>query len=286
VVSGLPPHGPLDLPPRYEPWREEAARRLAALGHRANVPERVRAAADEEWIGYHANVIGVDAIVGRLLAALDAAGLAEDTVVMLTSDHGSHVLSHGLRGKNQCYEEAVKVPWIVRWPGRIVAGRQAGDFCGLVDFAPTLLELAGVAAEPAMQGRSLAGVLLRGERGPHRSAFVEVHHPWWDYRYGQGPGGMKRALITDEWKLVLIESRLGTGGAIPWQLFDRVNDPWELHNLAEDPGCQEVICGLMPELWRWMDGTGDDFAALTRCGIHGPEAGCWAPDPTKARHEP
>ena len=113
MVSWLPPHGPHDLPSDEQPLFTRAQEELAAHPDnalRANVPDRLREVALEESVTYHANVLGVDALVGRLTQTLGELGLAENTIVVFTSDHGDCLWSHGLQGKNQFYEEAAAIP--------------------------------------------------------------------------------------------------------------------------------------------------------------------------------
>ncbi len=97
---------------------------------------------------------------------------------------------------------------------------------------------------------------------------MEINHPWWDYRFGQGAQGNRRCIVTDDWKLVLLESQLGCGGAIPWQLFERKADPYEVNNLANDPGCQWIISELVHKMWEWMRELDDPFFKLTMSGLH------------------
>ena len=269
MVSWLPPHGPHDLPPDEQPLFTRAQEELAAHPDnalRANVPDRLREVALEESVTYHANVLGVDALVGRLTQTLDELGLAENTIVVFTSDHGDCLWSHGLQGKNQFYEEAAAIPLVIRAPG-MNANRHTMQFANLTDLAPTLLDLCDVPIPARMQGRSLAPLLRGADNGPHDAAFLEVNHAWWDFRYGQGPQGHRRCIVTDKWKLALLESHVGMGGAIPHQLFDRHNDPLEMNNLANDPGYHREINALVQRMWVQMVATADPFFDLTLNGL-------------------
>lgn len=268
VVSYVPPHEPLDLPSTRADLLDRAKQTLDPQ-LRPNVPDRLAEQAHRQHLEYYANVLGIDDCVGDLLNSLDQNNLADDTLVMFVADHGDHLLSHGLRGKNQGYEEAVAVPTIFRWPSKIKPTGLHNTFVNHIDLAPTLLDFAGVEPPDSMQGRSLAP-LLRGETdaGPNDSAYIEIDHPWYDYRFGQGPGGHKRCVVTDRWKLVLLESHQGYGRVIPVQLYDRQEDPYELNNLAEDPGHRPVINELMQGYaWPWMARTNDPFFELTLAGL-------------------
>jgi arylsulfatase A-like enzyme len=257
-LSWVPPHRPYTLSAARQGLLDEARQQITAEDVRRNVPSRLRDAALEESIHYHANVLGLDDNVGRLMEHLERTGLADDTLVVFTADHGECLLSHGIEGKNQFYEEAAAIPFLARWPGRIAAGRRADDFFNMTDVAPTLLDLCGAAIPERMQGVSFAP-FLRGDAaaGPHDSAYLEIHHPWWDYIHGQGPQGHRRCIVTDEWKFVMFDA--GERGGIPWQLYDRKNDPHELNNLADDPGCIPTICELAKRMFVWMRETDDPF---------------------------
>jgi arylsulfatase A-like enzyme len=264
-LSYGPPHTPFTLPDDKQ-YLLARARELN-LPLSPNVPPEVAEAAREESIQYHANVMGLDEVMGRLLSGLKESGAAENTIVVFTSDHGSQLFNHGLREKNQFFEEAVAIPFICRWPERVQRGVVSPAFLHLTDLAPTLLELCGVPVPERMQGRSLAPVLLgRAEQGPHPLAYLEANLPLWDFTFGQGPQGNRRCIITDEWKLVLIESRDGYGVVTPAQLFNRRNDPHEMRNLAADPGCQWAICQLVKQALPVMKRTEDPFWNLMMFG--------------------
>jgi N-sulfoglucosamine sulfohydrolase len=110
-----------------------------------------------------------DALVGDALALLDRHGLAADTIVVVTGDHGMPVPRH----KGHLYDSGVRVPLAIRWPARVATGRRASDFVTLADLAPTFLAAAGVAAPPVMTGRSLLDVLAA--EGQARGAVPRDH---------------------------------------------------------------------------------------------------------------
>jgi arylsulfatase A-like enzyme len=178
---------------------------------------------------YDAEIAFADQQVGRLLAALDRLGLAADTLVAITADHGEGLMQHGLMGHGaQLYEEQVRVPLLLRWPGHLPAGRVIEDAVSLIDLAPTLLELAGVpSADGNMQGRSLAS-LLAG------SASLDPERPIFLYRREFEPGqvegrrvaGEKYGVRLGDFKLVLGPEE-GTR-----ELFDVLHDPREREELA------------------------------------------------------
>ena len=202
---------------------------------------------------YLACVQGVDDNVGKLLDHLDAAGLADDTIVIYSADNGWYLGDLGMYDKRFMYEPGLRVPLLARGPG-IKAGVTPEQFVANVDLAPTFLGLAGLPIPDSMQGRSLAP-LLRGERPADWRTTVY-------YRYYHDPGhhdtrahyGVRTAThkLIHYWK------------KDAWELFDLVKDPTEQHNLLFDPaeaGAPEVakVFGeLRAEIARLQRELGDD----------------------------
>lgn len=115
---------------------------------------------------YDGEIAYVDSQLGQLFAWLEAQGLADDTLVIVTSDHGEEFFEHGHKThRRQLYRESVHVPWILAWPGELPAGLRIGGTAGLVDLTPTVLGLVGVAGPPWTSGRDLSQV-VRGEAQP------------------------------------------------------------------------------------------------------------------------
>ncbi len=178
----------------------------------------------------------VDRQVGRILAALEASGQAERTIVIFMSDHGELLGDHGIYLKGPFfYEPAVRVPLIVSWPGHVVPARHGG-LAELVDLAPTLLEAAGLPAHPGIQGRSIWPA-LRGAAPP--PARPDVYSEWSD---PFPPEGAVTMLRTGTHKLV---AHHGTGTG---QLYDLEADPHERDNLWAHPGSAAVKAELLGRL--------------------------------------
>ena len=197
---------------------------------------------------YLATLQSVDDSVGRVLALLDKSGLARNTVVIYTSDQGFFLGDHGLFDKRFMYEESLRMPFLVRWPARIKSGTRS-DAIGLnVDFAPTFLELAGLPAAAQMQGRSLLPVLRGQVPGDWRTSMY--------YRYYHDPGDHNTrahyGVRTKTHKLIYFWKK------DQWELFDLVNDPYELHNLYGQPGQETLTSQLKAELARLKRDARDD----------------------------
>ncbi len=169
---------------------------------------------------YYAMVSLIDHNVGRILDALDAGGLAQESIVLFVSDHGDHLGDHGLYGKGLPYDAALRVPLI--WRGAdVVAGQQRDEMASTLDVAPTLLDLVGVDLPEGMQGHSMRAQ-LGGAAEPLRDAVLTENDD--DFV----PMKM-RVLTTRRWKLVhCLNEPVG-------ELYDRVNDPGEMRNLWAEP---------------------------------------------------
>src|ERR1035438_5994333 len=197
---------------------------------------------------YLACVQSIDDNVGRLLDWLDQSGLSESTVVIYTSDQGFFLGDHGLYDKRFMYEASVRMPFIVRWPSTIKPGRVQEAMAINPDFAPTFMDLAGLAVPADRQGGSVAP-LLKGERpGDWRTSYY--------YRYYHDPGDHNpRAhygVRTTTHKLIYFWKK------DQWEMFDLVKDPDELHNLYHDPAQQEMVAKLKTELYRLKKELKDD----------------------------
>ncbi len=149
-------------------------------------------------------------------------GILDETIVVFTTDHGEYMGEHGLYGKNQLYETAYHVPFLVRWPEKIAAGTRIDRIVSTVDVQPTLARLMGVAPSGREQGHD-ASPMLCGRKTEWTDASW-LHH-----------SSLQRAgVFTPEYELALIRG----GGHI---LFDRVNDPEQTHNLYSDPARKAVV---------------------------------------------
>ncbi len=182
---------------------------------------------------YYGMVTLIDHNVGRILDALEASGLAQDTSVLFVSDHGDHPGDHGLYGKGLPYDAALRVPLIWRGAG-IAAGQQRHEIASTLDIAPTLLELAGVEPPEGVQGHSMRAQ-LGGDPAPLRSAALTENDD--DFV------PMKiRVLTSARWKLVhYLNEPVG-------ELYDRVNDPGEMRNLWDEAQFSAMRAQLTAQL--------------------------------------
>jgi arylsulfatase A-like enzyme len=188
---------------------------------------------------YLRTIASVDDNVGRVLDYLDAAGLAENTLVIYTSDQGFYLGEHGWFDKRWIYEESLRTPLLMRWPDGIAAGTSSAALVANVDLAPTFLELAGVDVPAAMQGLSAVPVLA-GRDDRFRDSF------YYQYYESDGPHAVPKhyGVVTDTHKLIHYPE-LGA-----WELFERRTDPNELDNRYADPLLVDLVDELTVELDR------------------------------------
>ncbi len=197
---------------------------------------------------YLATVQSVDDSVGRVLDAIDKAGLGRNTIVIYTSDQGFFLGDHGLFDKRFMYEESIRMPFLVRWPAMIAAGSRIEAMGLNLDFAPTFLEAAGLPASPEMQGRSLVPVLRGRMPRDWRSSMY--------YRYYHDPGHHNTrahyGVRTKTHKLIYFWKK------DQWELYDLVKDPQEMHNLYGQPAQARLTATLKTELARLKRAARDD----------------------------
>lgn len=212
----LYPPGRLRVPPNFlgqHPFLIETSfeGRDEILAPYPRTPDVIRAHLQE----YYAIITHMDAEIGRILAALDASGRAENTVVIFTSDQGLGVGQHGLLGKQNLYEHSIRVPFILAGPG-IPKGRRNDALIYMQSLFATTCEMAGVPVPDSVQFPSLVPLITARRRELHDA----LYHAFLD---------RQRAVRTKEWKLI----RTPPSGRV--QLFNLRNDPWETRNLADDP---------------------------------------------------
>ena len=187
----------------------------------------------------------VDDNVGRVLDYLDADGLAANTIVIYTSDQGFFLGDHGWFDKRLMYEESLRMPFLMRYPGAIRPGTVNRDIVLNIDFAPMFLDYAGARAPAEMQGRSFRANL---EGHTPRDWRKSMYYRYWMHNDNDHhvPGALRHS--HERWKLIYYYGKpLGMTGANPpdttpeWELFDLRNDPREMHNLYRDPKYAPVV---------------------------------------------
>jgi arylsulfatase A-like enzyme len=262
LTATLPPAE--DVPLRYRlmrEWQQAEAEldraRLPKLLFFGITPEEYRSL-KQRYLGL---VTMVDQSIGAILGCLERLGLADNTVVVHTSDHGDLLGAHQLFGKEVMFEEAVRVPYLVRLPGQ-KRSQTVSRPVSHIDFVPTLLDLLGQSKHPQCAGKSLAP-LIREEGTPLENVFIE----WAPNRTKVKKGSslaprrmIKRAveestrtvISTDGWKLCLRDKDLD-------ELYNLNADPLETRNLYANRQYAEVISRCRGEIDRWQEATHDPF---------------------------
>lgn len=199
---------------------------------------------------YYAMVTQVDTETGRILHALDDQGLADDTVVIFTSDHGEMLGDHGMVLKGpMMYDCAVRVPLLVRWPGRVEPGSRVSTPTQTVDLTSTILSATGTsAAMPWAQGQDLLPLTSSqpgAEPAPARDwALVEYR----DGNFPQQPPVFTTMLRHDQHKIIVWHGDPATGRNAEGELYDLESDPRELRNLWDEPASAELRTQMLIKL--------------------------------------
>jgi choline-sulfatase len=199
---------------------------------------------------YWALVHHVDVMIGQILQALEANELAGNTLIVYTSDHGDMVGEHGLWWKHVFYEESVKVPLIVSWPGVIPGGQRCKRVASALDVTATLLDALGAPALPNSPGRSLLGLISDARATPawEDVAFSEYCADEYVPRNIDGGRTYQRMIRQGDWKPIYYHS-------MEPQLFNLAADPAELIDRAQDAGCRAVRAELVARVLQDWDPT-------------------------------
>lgn len=232
ILSWGPPHGPFDPPEEYQHY--------AGISAPPNVPAEKREVIEGRTLPlYYGLIEAIDHEFGRLLDGLGKLGGAEDTLVIYTSDHGAQLQSHGVPGKEVPYSESTRVPFLLRWPGQLPAGRRMAMPFGSPDIFPTLAGLMAVPVPAGVDGTDFSGA-LRGTPGAARqeAAYLAAHEP----RGEPWPGW--RGVRTERYLYARREDA-------PWLLIDVANDPFEMNNLiGSDTALEAQMDALTTDLMR------------------------------------
>lgn len=239
-LSWAPPHDPYQLmPEEYRRYRAED------LELPPNCPTDTRA----DIAGYYSHIAALDRNFGRLSGLLDELGIADDTILVFTSDHGDMLGSHGCSNRKQVpWEESIHVPFALQYPRACEAGRRVPCVLNSVDLMPTLLQLAGVPVPATCEGTSLAHAVTGRPGESPQSAFLQHACTFADARRFSPWRGVRTERHT------YVRNLEG-----PWLLYDNLEDPYQLRNLVGQPEHAGLESLLEAELRRWLERTGDEF---------------------------
>ena len=202
---------------------------------------------------YYAMTANLDWNIGRLLNALEQTGLSENTIVVFSSDHGEMFGAHGRRAKNIFYEEAARIPFLIRWPNKINAGTVSDACISTVDIMPTILSLMDLQVPEGVEGMDLSQCALGSGGDEPQAAFLQntgACAAWED-------GHEWRALRDKQYTYAVYrvdKSEL---------LFDNKNDPYQMNNLADNAQYKEKLDRFRGMLARKMESLNDTFEKCT-----------------------
>lgn len=193
---------------------------------------------------YYASVAYMDAQVGKVLSTLEEEGLEDNTIVVFTSDHGFHLAEHRFWMKVSMHEESVRVPLIIKVPGKQPAVCES--LVELIDLYPTIAELAGLEYSEHLQGKSLAKTIDDPGYSVRDAAFSERGFP--------GRGEFAYLLRSSKWAYIQYDE----DGASGIELFDMEYDPGQYNNLADNPRYQDVVSQFKERLKRKLEKVRDN----------------------------
>ena len=192
----------------------------------------------QEYLG---TVAAVDESVGALLDYLDDSGLTENTIIVYTSDQGFYLGEHGWFDKRFMYEESLRTPLLIQWPGNISPGTESDAMVLNVDFAPTFLELAGIEIPDAIQGSSLLPLMTGDEPGEWRETVYYHYYEYPGFHMVKAHYGVRN----DRFKLIHFYDDIDA-----WEFYDLDADPHEMHNLIDEPAYEKQVAEMRSELKR------------------------------------
>ena len=244
-LSWGPPHAPYHTAPEeyqvlYDP---------AAIALRPNVPADWAESARQWLAGYYAHCTALDDCVGMLLQTLQEEGLEQETIFLFFSDHGDMLGSQGMDKKQKPYEESIRVPFLMRYPGMDAAELDA--LIDLPDIMPTMLGLCGLPIPSTVEGIDFSAYLQGGPDPSDGAALLQCPHPFGQWWTGTG-GRSYRGLRTRRYTYV----RALEG---PWLLYDNEADPFQQDNLVGQPGQQDLLDELDAALTHRLAEANDSF---------------------------
>jgi uncharacterized sulfatase len=230
-----------ELEEKHPDWVTKVAQTVPAIPRRSSDPaapggiERAYNRFPDDQVramlaAYYGQISHVDAQVGRILTFLDERDLSENTLILFTADHGDYLGNNWAFFKyGAFYDSLARVPFIVRWPGRVAGGERCRKLVSLIDLAPTFLQAAGVQAAGRMDGWSLLPLLADRSRAWRDELLLDA--------------GVVRALVTPMW----VYMRWNDGFE---ELYNRTRDPHDLYNLACRPGYGDLCRALRRRMER------------------------------------
>jgi arylsulfatase A-like enzyme len=187
---------------------------------------------------YLASAASVDESVGEVLHYLDSTGLANNTMVVYTSDQGFYLGQNGWFDKRWMYDVSMRTPLIIRWPGKIKAGSSNHTMVQNIDYAPTFLDMAGIPVPASMHGLSLQPLLAQQKTTWNRKS---LYYHFYEYK-ADHTVLQHLGVRTERYKLIYFYT------VNEWQLFDLLKDPSEQDNLIQNKAYSGILADMKKEL--------------------------------------
>lgn len=253
MLSWGPPHDPYPLVP--ELFKDQYDPGTIYLRPNVSAPHPDAAPLARDWetretiANYYAAITALDEQLGRILDFLDESGLAEETIVVFTSDHGDMLWSQGRMKKQLPWEESIHIPFLIRWPDHIQAASTSDHLFGIIDHLPTLLSLCAIELPAQLQGTDISLTMLGAQQDSPSSLFL-MDMVRMDESHTQNMGEW-RGLRTQRYTYARwVDGR-------PWLLYDNEVDPYQLENLVNNRDYADVQRQLEVELEAQIAVTGD-----------------------------
>ncbi|MEM6277942.1 MAG: sulfatase [Verrucomicrobiota bacterium] len=250
----LPPRFPKDFPENYDP-EEYTHDEIKRLSYNAYLKTFLRC------------VKGIDDNLARLFAYLEETGELDNTVIVYTGDQGFMLGEHDYQDKRWMYEESMRMPFLIRFPKTIEAGSRTDAIVENVDYAPTLLDFAGVKTPDYMQGASFKQICETGEE-PEGWKQEAYYRYWMHMAHHDNPGHV--GIRTKTHKLIFYYGVNYEGGyqtPPAWELYDLEKDPHENVNVYDDPEYAELVGelkGRLAKLRERVGDTGEDYPEVEK----------------------
>jgi len=243
VLSWGPPHNPYETAP--ESYRKMFP--ADKVKQRPNVPSDFTS----DLAGYYAHIAALDKSFGDLMNTIDECGLRNNTVVIFTSDHGDMIGSQGEIRKQKPWDESIRVPFLLRYPGIHNQARRLNFPIGTPDILPTLLGICDIKKPASIEGVDYSDVLKGGEEPTDHAALIECPSPFGEWERQRG-GREYRGLRTERYTYV--RSLAG-----PWMLYDNQSDPYQQNNLIDHPQYADLQRSLDERLSAALKERNDTF---------------------------
>jgi len=235
-VSWGPPHAPYQTAP--EKYKQMF--RAENIQLRPNVPVDANVKAKHILAGYYAHIAALDDCVGWVVQTLKDCGLAQETILVFTADHGDMLQSHGMMKKQKPWEESVRVPFLLRYPALLgPKGKEIDMPISTPDIMPTLLGLSELPIPDTVEGSNYSKVLTGENKAENETVLIECPSPFGQWSRKNG-GREYRGIRTRRYTYV----RDLQG---PWLLYDNETDPYQQNNLVDANNHAHASVGMAPE---------------------------------------